>query len=45
MNRMSSSHIINDPIHGVMLFSENEKDLIKHYMDNPYFQRLRPTSN
>lgn len=30
-----------NPIHGVMLFSENEKDSIKHYMDNPYFQRLR----
>ncbi|RUR08480.1 HD domain-containing protein [Legionella septentrionalis] len=38
---MSSSHIINDPIHGVMLFSEEEKDIIKHYMDKPYFQRLR----
>ena len=38
---MSSYHIINDPIHGVMSFDEEEKNLIKSYMDSSTFQRLR----
>jgi HD superfamily phosphohydrolase len=38
---MSSSHIVNDPVHGVMTFDNSEKNLIKTFTDNPRFQRLR----
>lgn len=38
---MSSSYIINDPVHGVMLFDQNEEKLIKKFIDHPFFQRLR----
>lgn len=37
----SQSHIITDPIHGVMSFSKDEKDLIKLFIDLPIFQRLK----
>ncbi|MBP7845403.1 MAG: HD domain-containing protein [Proteobacteria bacterium] len=36
-----STHIINDPIHGVMEFTREDKDLIKPIIDSPLFQRLR----
>jgi HD superfamily phosphohydrolase len=38
---MSSIHIINDPVHGIMTFDRAEKDLIKEFIDKPLFQRLR----
>lgn len=35
------SHIINDPIHQVMVFSDAEKNLINQFIDTELFQRLR----
>ena len=37
----SEKHVINDPIHGVMDFTNAERDLIKPIIDSPLFQRLR----
>jgi HD superfamily phosphohydrolase len=34
-------HIINDPIHGVMPFTNNQKNIIKKIIDDRVFQRLR----
>lgn len=34
-------HVINDPVHGVMEFSDEEKRVIKPFIDHPNFQRLR----
>lgn len=36
-----ASHIINDPVHRVMAFNEDEKKLIKSFIDSELFQRLR----
>lgn len=38
---MSTYHIINDPIHGIMSFSEPDYELLKPYLDSSNFQRLR----
>ena len=38
---MQTHHIISDPIHDVMVFSMEEKNLIKKYIDSEVFQRLR----
>ncbi len=35
------SHIINDPVHGVMAFDRDEKKLLKRFIDKELFQRLR----
>lgn len=37
----SVGHSIMDPIHGIMMFNEQERDLIKCIIDHPCFQRLR----
>jgi uncharacterized protein len=37
----SASHVINDPIHGVMEFTEQEKSIVNLFLDSPGFQRLR----
>lgn len=40
-SQLSRNHIITDPIHGVMSFSKDEKELIKQFIDKPIFQRLK----
>ncbi|HGF0738857.1 TPA: HD domain-containing protein [Legionella pneumophila] len=39
--KTSKNHIITDPIHEVMSFDQEEKDLIKEFIDLPIFQRLK----
>lgn len=34
-------HIVCDPVHGIMKFDEDIKQIIKPIVDNKYFQRLR----
>ncbi len=34
-------HQVNDPVHKIMSFTTEEKNLIKPFLDNPIFQRLR----
>lgn len=41
MSLTTVSNTINDPIHGIMGFSKQEKDLIKPIIDSAAFQRLR----
>lgn len=38
---LNHNHIFNDPIHGVMDFNEQQKNLIVKYIDTDIFQRLR----
>jgi uncharacterized protein len=35
------AYIINDPVHGVMVFNQEEKKVIKQFIDTELFQRLR----
>lgn len=37
----SSYHVINDPIHGALEFSQEEINWLRPFIDNPWFQRLR----
>jgi HD superfamily phosphohydrolase len=34
-------HVIKDPVHGVMQFSDKENNWIKPFINHPHFQRLR----
>lgn len=34
-------HVIKDPVHGTMQFTDNENNWIKPFIDSPPFQRLR----
>ena len=38
---LNNTHIFNDPIHGIMDFNEEQKNLIVKYIDTDIFQRLR----
>lgn len=38
---MHPFHVIKDPVHGTMQFTDTEDDWIKPFIDSPNFQRLR----
>lgn len=41
MSTSSHFHVIKDPVHGVMQFSDKENAWIKPFINHPLFQRLR----
>ncbi len=41
MNNTNHFHVIKDPVHGVMQFSDKENSWIKPFINHPHFQRLR----
>ncbi|MES2204346.1 MAG: HD domain-containing protein [Pseudomonadota bacterium] len=41
MNNTNHFHVIKDPVHGVMQFSDKENNWIKPFINHPHFQRLR----
>lgn len=41
MNNTNHFHVIKDPVHGVMQFSDKENNWIKPFLNHPNFQRLR----
>ncbi len=41
MNNGNHFHVIKDPVHGVMQFSDRENNWIKPFLNHPNFQRLR----
>ncbi len=41
MNNQNTFHVIKDPVHGTMQFTETENNWIKPFINSPHFQRLR----
>jgi uncharacterized protein len=41
VKKLKTFHIIKDPVHGVMQFTDTENRWIKPFIDSPNFQRLR----
>ncbi len=41
MHSQNHFHVIKDPVHGVMQFSDKENNWIKPFINHPHFQRLR----
>lgn len=41
MNKEMNFHVIKDPVHGTMQFTNVENNWIKPFIDSPNFQRLR----